>query len=401
VSCVPGFRHVFALVALAGSTLPLPAGAQSQTDTAPPHPVVIDPTATTMPSIDPLSEPADGTQRRTGTGITPLVAPIPFHNSQIGWGLVLMAGLIHRFDADTTIKPSTGAIAGMASENGSWGVFGIEVARFDHDAWRARGVGGYLDLRYDFYGIGIDAGHEGRTTPLDQQVTMAAGSLLRRVVTGLYLGAAVVWMQTTVTLRDSAGSSGPPATPDLATTDLFAPGLQAEFDTRNDDYWPEHGTLAQLKGSFFTTALGGARDFQRYVAAWSWYGSLRGKQLILATNVNACGAPGDAPFYGLCSIGAGRFALRGYTQGRYRDRYMTTVQAELRAHTTGRFGATIFGGFGQVASSAGDIFKAQALPAGGLGLRYKLTRNYPMHLRFDYAWGRDGGLLYFSVAEAF
>jgi len=24
-----------------------------------------------------------------------------------------------------------------------------------------------------------------------------------------------------------------------------------------------------------------------------------------------------------------------------------------------------------------------------------------MHLRLDYAWGRDGGLLYFSVGEAF
>jgi hypothetical protein len=24
-----------------------------------------------------------------------------------------------------------------------------------------------------------------------------------------------------------------------------------------------------------------------------------------------------------------------------------------------------------------------------------------VHLRLDYAWGRDGGLLYFSVGEAF
>jgi len=24
-----------------------------------------------------------------------------------------------------------------------------------------------------------------------------------------------------------------------------------------------------------------------------------------------------------------------------------------------------------------------------------------MHMRLDYAWGRDGGLLYFSVGEAF
>ena len=53
-------------------------------------------------------------------GVTPLVAPLPFRNSQIGWGVALMVGLIHRFDADTALKPSTGAIAGLVSENGSW-----------------------------------------------------------------------------------------------------------------------------------------------------------------------------------------------------------------------------------------------------------------------------------------
>jgi hypothetical protein len=44
---------------------------------------------------------------------------------------------------------------------------------------------------------------------------------------------------------------------------------------------------------------------------------------------------------------------------------------------------------------------APLLPAGGVGLRYQLTQKYPMHMRLHYAWGRDGGLLYFSVGEAF
>ncbi len=121
---------------------------------------------------------------------------------------------------------------------------------------------------------------------------------------------------------------------------------------------------------------------------------------MLVTNINGCGAPGDAPFYGLCSLGFGRFALRGYTQGRYRDHYATVVQAELRGHTVGRLGATLFGGLAQVAPEVSDILGAEMLPAGA-GLRFQLTRDNPMHLRLDYAWGRDGGLLYFSVGEAF
>ena len=64
-------------------------------------------------------------------------------------------------------------------------------------------------------------------------------------------------------------------------------------------------------------------------------------------------------------------------------------------------GATMFGGFAQVAPSVGKLTDALVLPAGGVGLRYQLTNEYPMHMRFDIAWGRDEPLFYFSVGEAF
>jgi hypothetical protein len=96
-------------------------------------------------SVAPISEPGDEAAR-AGAGVTPLVAPLLFRNSQIGWGAALLVGLIHRFDPDTTVKLSTGAITGLVSENGSWGVMGLEAARFGRDTWRARGVAGYMDL---------------------------------------------------------------------------------------------------------------------------------------------------------------------------------------------------------------------------------------------------------------
>jgi len=360
---------------------------------------VIDPTAVDVPAVDLPDEVGSGTNEKTGTGVTPLVAPVPFRNSQIGWGGALMLGLIHRFDADTTIKPSTGAVAGLASENGTWGVMGIELARLQHDTWRVRGLASYLELKYDFYGIGIDAGESGVAVPLDQTLFMTGGVILRRVIPNLYLGGSFIWIHTTVALRELPADA--PVVPDQTTADLLAPGVQGEFDTRDNDYWPEHGSLAELKARFFTTQSGESGTFQRYQLSWSWFNALRGKSLVLATNINACAAPGDPPFYGLCSLGSGRYVLRGYTQGRYRDHYGNVVQLELRAHSAGRFGGTVFGGFGQVAPGFSEIWSAQLLPAGGLGLRFQLTEKYPMHMRLDYAWGRDGGLLYFSVGEAF
>ncbi len=220
-----------------------------------------------IPSIEPAPGTAESAPE-AGSGVTPLVAPLPFKNSQIGWGVALMLGLIHRLDADTTVKPSTGAIVGLASENGSWGVMGMEMARLGRDTWRARGVAGYMDLQYDFYGIGLEAGEAGQSVPIDQTFFIASGALLRHVVSGLYLGGQIVWLTTTVTPQDAAGPNDP-ALPDQARTDLLAGGLQAEFDTRDDDYWPQRGSLAQLKGNFFTTTTGASGSFQRYQAAWS------------------------------------------------------------------------------------------------------------------------------------
>jgi hypothetical protein len=382
------------LVALCAAVLARPSLAQK------PDAPVVDPTAANPPSLDPTADEGDGTSRMTGRAVTPFIAPLPFRNSQLGWGGVLMVGLIHRLDTTLTVKPSTAAIAGFASENGSWGVMGIEVARFAGDDWRVRGLASYMDLRYDYFGIGSSAGDSGVSVPLEQTLFMATGALLRRVVGQLYLGASVMWMTTTVSLRDTAGT-GLPAVPDQGDEQLFAPGLQAEYDTRDNDYWPNRGSLSQLTAKFFATTTGESGAFQRYKLSWSQYLTLRPKTLVLAANVNACWAPGDPPFYGLCALGSGRFALRGYVQGQYRDQFSDAVQVELRGHTAGRLGAVVFGGFGQVAASASDLFSAQMLWAGGAGLRYQLTKKFPMQLRADYAWGKDGGIFYFSVGEAF
>ncbi|MGH7493039.1 MAG: BamA/TamA family outer membrane protein [bacterium] len=389
---------ILAIVAL-GVTFLVPRTAlpQSTGDT----PVEIDPAAGTMPELGPEIEPGDGTARRTGRSVTPLVAPVPFKNTQLGWGLMLMGGLIHRFDADTSIKPSTGVVGAFYTENGSWGVMAMENARLAGDRWRLRLMVGHPEVRYDYYGIGEDAGNAGRSVEIQQNMNLATVAALGRVANNVYLGGTALYLGASTAVRDTAGLGLPPAAADISDMQLFAVGLQGEADTRNDDYWPTHGTLARLKAWFFVDALGGERSFQRYVLFWSWYAPVRGERLVLATNLNASGASDDAPFWALPAVGFGRGGLRGYTQGRYRDAVMTTEQAELRYHSAGRFGATVFVGFGHVAPTFGDIFKAQVLPAGGLGLRYQLTQKFPMHMRFDYSWGRDGSLFYFGVSEAF
>jgi len=392
-------RATIAGLVLGLALLPSRATAQSQQGA----PVVVEPEAMSSPSLEPEADAGEGTAPAISRSVTPMLAPIPFRNSQLGWGLMLMGGLFHRFDSDPTVKPSAAMLGGFYTENGSWGVMAVENAKLGGDRWRLRALLNHSEVRYDFYGIGEGAGEAGQSIGLEQKMDIVTAAALRRITRGVYLGVTGLWMDASTALRDTSGLGAYPglSVTDTAQIGLFAWGLQGEVDTRNDDYWPSEGTLARLRAFFFTDALGGSHTFQRYLLSGSWYMPIRSERLVLATNLTLCGVNGDVPFWNLCSIGFGRGGLRGYTQGRYRDSVMTTGQVELRYHSSGRFGAAAFGGFGQVAPSPGDIFNAEMLLAGGLGARYQLTSKFPMHLRLDYSWGRDGGLLYFGVGEAF
>lgn len=396
-------RHPGRAAVLLALALGLTAGVTPRVlaQDAPDEAVVVDPLAVAPPGMEVTPDPGEGTSARAGPGVTPLLAPIPFKNTQVGWGLALMAGAIHRFDPDTTVKPSIGAVGGFYTENGSWGLMAMEMARLQRDTWRLRGMAGHMSFRYDFYGVGEAAGEAGISVPLQQDFDLGYGSFVRRIVPGFYAGPTLLWMHTKVGLRDPSQAGSAPLPEDDTSADLVAPGLEGELDTRDNDYWPESGSFGKLKASFFSEGLGSSLAFQHYMAGWSWYGRMPAPRLVLATNVNAAAAAGDVPFYALPSIGSGRFALRGYTMGRYRDRVMAAGQAELRYRFQGRLGAVVFGGFGLVAPDASGIFDAQLLPAGGLGARYRLVEKFPLHMRLDLAWGRDETLFYFSVGEAF
>jgi hypothetical protein len=163
---IPSWTAAAAL-ALGASVL-LPGTALSQSVDG--GSVVVDPTAAPAPDVAPPTEPGDGTSLKTGRAVTPMLIPIPMKNTQLGWGLMLMGGLIHRFDPDTTIKPSTAMAGGFATENGSWGLMAIEDARLAHDRWRLRGMLAHMEIRYDYFGIGQDAGEAGKSVGIQQNI---------------------------------------------------------------------------------------------------------------------------------------------------------------------------------------------------------------------------------------
>jgi hypothetical protein len=92
--------------------------------------------------------------------------------------------------------------------------------------------------------------------------------------------------------------------------------------------------------------------------------------------------------------------IRGYTAGRYLDRYMLATQLEYRLALPWRFGVVGFGGVGAVAPGGVSFRSNQWLPAG-TGVRYMLSKKYHVNLRTDFAWGKDNFTWAVGVGEAF
>ena len=192
------------------------------------------------------------------------------------------------------------------------------------------------------------------------------------------------------------GPTLPAQDADLRTAAL---GPRVHYDSRDNPFYPRHGMQVQGVASFYAEAVGGNRTYQAYQGWINRYTAI-GARHVFAWHAGACGVAGSVPFYDLCMLGKSQ-DLRGYSVGQYRDRAMIAAQAEWRSELWWRFGGTVFGGGGEEVRDFGTLNWNDALPSGGVGLRFTVAKRNHVNLRADYAWGKDSSALYVSVVEAF
>ncbi len=345
-------------------------------------------------SKPPASDPASTNKNEF------LVAPIPSYKPTFGFGLQVMAGYLFAVDPEDKVSPpSSVMLMGYAAENGSWlGGFG---SRFFLKEDQYRLIGGVFTgrLNYDYAGVGTDAGDSGRTVPLEQNMTAVILEPLTRIAPHLYLGPRYLYanMRTTADLASLGNPALPPQVERESLQSMI--GAHLQYDTRDSVFNPRKGMLVDFHADFHDRAWGDDFNYQVYKLYCNQYFSL-GEGQVLAVRAAAQVCAGDVPFYSLATIGRGP-DLRGYEYGQYQDETLLAAQAEYRLRLTKRFGVVGFAGVGAVAPSLSDYSADDLLPSVGAGLRYVLAVKNQISMRLDYAYGRDGGKLYFTVGEAF
>ena len=329
-----------------------------------------------------------------------VIAPLPIVSPALGAGVIPVLGYITPIPAsDRKITPSVLGVGGLITNGGSraWGLAAdlyLDDARYEVESVYAKG-----NLDYNLYGVGFSNGNEGLKLPLSQEGDFFFFKTLRRVKWDFYAGVRFIDGSSFIKLKPTS-SKIPPIPPDVGMhTNLRALGIEVWRDSRPNRFYSLKGSVIDFTGDFFAKDLGSKYSFQSYRFTFNKYWSLSDKQ-VLAYNLYWCGTGGSPPFYGNCIYGANN-ELRGYTAGRYLDRYMFATQAEYRLVLPWRLGLAGFGGVGSVTPGADQFRLNHFLPAGGTGLRYMLSKKYHVNFRTDFAWGKDNFTWSVGVGEAF
>jgi outer membrane protein assembly factor BamA len=323
-----------------------------------------------------------------------IAAPIPIQDPTIGTGLALGAGYL--FSVDEGSDPSTLALGGFRTNNGSEGVALGGSLNFGNGDWTIRAGAAFADLVYDVYILGQPIG-------INQSgafVRLGAGYQVTEVF-GIDLD--LQYLQSEIAL-DPVHLVGDTILGTGLDVEALTADLTFGYDTRDDTIYPTSGTQASLRlgwGEVQDNTFDLDRDFARSLAAISHYVPVF-EQGVIAGQVTACAVDDATPFFLACLLGASD-SFRGYPATQHIGDALTSLQVEYR----GRFGASRFGyvafaGLGAVASDLSDLGDADTLVAGGVGLRYRVSRQFPVDFSFDVALNeQDEVTTYLYIGQRF
>jgi hypothetical protein len=344
-----------------------------------------------------LTRPAEHSQPDPGK-VGFVVLPVPRSDPTLGTGLTLTGLLMYRAEGST--RPWISGAAAMYTDNDSKAAALFQKSYLMHDRLRLSAAVAAFDLNLRFYGIGANAGTRNISIPIEQQGTAVLAKGLYEVAPNIFAGPIVRYISLETIIKvpppPQLGIAIPPLQLDAVSAGL---GIALEYDTRDSELDPTHGTFASVNAVYPRTDLGSDSNYGFLHFAYNRYLPVA-PRWILALRASTCSTTGDVPYFDLCLFGMHN-DLRGYVGGQYRDRAMYAVQGEARWNFHGRWGAVAFGGTGAVAPSWSEFSGATSLPSYGAGLRFLASKVHKVNISLDWARGRDDDAIYLRIGEAF
>lgn len=320
----------------------------------------------------------------------------PHYNSDTKLGIGLAGTGLYRTDStDLSLQPSNVAVYGDVTTAGYFlvGIRGTHIAPQE----RSRIVYHlyFESFRRHFWGTGFSNGDNSRNeSMMTTRAVSARVSYLWRTAPGLFIGPLVAYDFNSASRIERPELLGGMSTHSINT----GVGLTLNYDTRDVLTNPSRGAFIDLTQYFRPRFMGNNYAFcttdlnaSAFTRVWP--------DGILAANMAAQLNFGNPSWSMMAGLGGSR-SMRGYYEGRYRDKHKLEAQLELRQHVWRRNGIVLWAGGGTVFNSFSRMRLRQVLPNWGVGYRWEFKKN--VNVRLDYGFGKAGQRGFtFNIGEAF
>ena len=320
----------------------------------------------------------------------------PHYASDTKFGLGLVAAGLYRTDPnDSILPPSNVSLYGDVSSVGFYmlGVRGNHIApkgryRIDYHLY-------FYSFPADFWGIGYEMGdNDANKSNMKRWQAQAEVSFLFRVADNFYIGPMASYdyvigkhIERPELLQGM----------DQHTWNVGA-GVSLVYDNRDNLTNPHRGIYLNINQMFRPRFMGNDYAFSTTAFRFDAYQRL-GKGTVLAEDIGANLNFGN-PSWGMMAELGGTHSMRGYYEGRYRDKHSLEATVGLRQHVWKRNGIVVWVGAGTIFPKFSALRSKQILPNAGVGYRWEFKKN--VNVRLDYGFGKSGqsGFL-FNINEAF
>lgn len=318
----------------------------------------------------------------------------PYYGSDIKLALAITGTVNYRTQrCPKTMEPSYASIVSSVSTAGFWRVGADGTTFFNADKSR---LNYKIEFGYsprNFWGIGYDnAIIEDRVVNLKQRQSTVHVEYIYSLFPRFFVGPAVEWNY------NKAGKNVSSEVLEGQDHMLrnYGAGLVLQYDSRDLITNASKGFYAHLNAMINPKFMGNKYAYTMLDFTSSYYHTAwRGA--IVAAQLNAKFNMGN-PSWAMMSMLGGNAIMRGYYEGRFRDKHSTSLQLELRQHVWKRHGIVVWGGVGNVFHDKAT-FK-NILPNYGIGYRFEFRNK--MNIRLDYGIGtHKQSAVIFSMNEAF
>lgn len=319
----------------------------------------------------------------------------PYYSSDTKFGIGLVAaGLYRTSAADSMLMPSDVSLYLKATTSMYFelGLRGNHIA--PGDRMRINYIVNIAQIASHFWGIGYDNNvNDDNDSRYKYIRSQAEANFIWRLARNFYIGPSVSfdYVNGRHFQKPWLWEGQDDRTFNLGV------GFTIQYDNRDFLTNASRGMYMKIDQRFNPRFLLNCYAFSMTALQFSWYHPLW-KSATIAMQFRSKFTYGNTP-WGLMPTLGGSENMRGYFEGRYRDKCEMDFCIELRQHVWRRNGAVVWVGAGTVFPEFKALRWRKVLPNYGIGYRWEFKKK--MNVRLDLGFGKHQTGIIFSINEAF